>query len=103
MIVQSWLFLQLSRLPIRLFKQKEQSNHDGITIYKSRDVHIGDIFVINGPVTLKPSKLKRSSNLQSDASYSSLGIVSRVNWLAQPPICEREFLNEPAQYVIICE
>lgn len=75
-----------------------------MNIYKSRDVHIGDIVVINGPVTIKSSKRKEPSDLHALGPLdSSLEIISRVNWLAQPPICEREYLTGPAQYVIVCK
>lgn len=70
-----------------------------ITIYKSKKVHVGDVIVINGPVTVKTSKRKKQSD---QFFYNSVGVISRTSWLAQPAN-EKQILDKPAKYVIICK
>ncbi|KAG5868629.1 hypothetical protein JTB14_007856 [Gonioctena quinquepunctata] len=84
---------------LQLVVKNESPKYDNINIYKSRKVHIGDVTYINGPIFVNtPDKDKINSY---DDDIDSCMVVTRTNWLAQPPLGEKEFLENPARYVVI--
>ncbi|CAG9838893.1 unnamed protein product [Diabrotica balteata] len=79
-------------------------DNTSINVYKSKKVHVGDVTVIKGPVLFNNSNSAYNDKLLSipySEPYVDTFIVDRINWLAQPPLGEREKLEEPVKYVII--
>ncbi|RZC34129.1 peptidoglycan-recognition protein LE, partial [Asbolus verrucosus] len=86
---------------------KKPSNYENIQIYKSKNVHIGDVTHINGPVYINQFTPTINQNIivnqKTQNSTHRVFIVSRRTWLAQPPLDldDVQFLKKPVQYVII--
>uniref|UniRef100_A0A6P7H0A4 Uncharacterized protein LOC114349251 n=1 Tax=Diabrotica virgifera virgifera TaxID=50390 RepID=A0A6P7H0A4_DIAVI len=79
-------------------------DNTSINVYKSKKVHVGDVTYIKGPVIISNSNSAYNDKLLSipySEPYVDTFIVDRINWLAQPPLGEREKLEEPVKYVII--
>nr|XP_023013199.1 peptidoglycan-recognition protein LE-like isoform X1 [Leptinotarsa decemlineata] len=84
---------------VQLMVKENNSKYENISIYKSRKVHIGDVTYLNGPIFVNTFNKEKTTKYDDD--LDSCVVVSRTNWLAQPALGEKEFLQEPVKYVII--
>ncbi|EFA01375.1 peptidoglycan-recognition protein LE [Tribolium castaneum] len=99
--------LQQDFLTIDNILSKGPNQYNNIQIYKSQNVHIGDVTHINGPVYinhLTPTinqNIVINTNTNNDEDYP---IVARRTWLAQPPLDpdDVKFFKKPPKFVIIC-
>ncbi|KAF5276485.1 hypothetical protein FQA39_LY06554 [Lamprigera yunnana] len=85
--------------------------YKNISLTKCKKVHMGNVTNIYGPVIIdqKTQQVIQTSTINQIflngtakvVPTKTLSIVQRLNWLAQPPVEDREYLQCPVKYVII--
>lgn len=99
-------YFQDSKNAPLIIRESGRPKYDNVNIYKSKKVHVGDVTYINGPVIISNNNSayndKKISTPYIDPDWDAVFIVNRINWLAQPALGEKEHLDSPAKYVIIC-
>ncbi|GJQ78705.1 hypothetical protein Trydic_g2741 [Trypoxylus dichotomus] len=84
------------------------NTYRNVTISKPKNVHLGNITYINGPVYInQTANIVNNQTIinhytNSDAlEIQPPRIIDRRGWLAQPPLDEYEGRKKPAKFVII--
>lgn len=91
-----------------LLFQSSVNTYRNVTISKSKNVHLGNVTYINGPVYINQTAniVNNQTIINHYTNSDTLDIqppriVNRRGWLAQPPFAEYEDRKEPAKFVII--
>ncbi|XP_063925663.1 peptidoglycan-recognition protein LE-like [Zophobas morio] len=83
------------------------NHHKNIQIYKSQNVHVGNITHIHGPVYVNQYASTINQNIlinnNNNNNKKIFPIVPRRTWLAQPPLepSDVKYFTEPRKLVII--
>ncbi|KAK9719373.1 hypothetical protein QE152_g22675 [Popillia japonica] len=82
------------------------NTYRNVTINKSKNVHLGNITYINGPVYVNQTaniinNQTIINNYSNNDGIRPPRIISRRNWLAEPPRSPYEEMEKPAKFVVI--
>ncbi|KAI4471994.1 peptidoglycan recognition protein [Holotrichia oblita] len=91
---------------VELLFQSSVNTYRNITIKKSKNVHLGNVTYINGPVYINQTaniinNQTIINKLSNNDEIRPPRIVPRRNWLAEPPRSPYEEMTKPAKFVII--
>ncbi|XP_022914682.1 peptidoglycan-recognition protein LE-like [Onthophagus taurus] len=102
---------EISHSQLETVITQSQNVYTNVNIKKSKNVHLGNVTYINGPVYINQTStvvnqhttINQIVNVQDDEDDSKPPyVINRIYWLAQPPSEPHTYLESPAKYVVIC-